>query len=89
MSNRITTLSAAAALALVTFATSAMAEEAGTAYGAKTVGAMTLESYRVATNATQVGRQGGFATAGAAQWIRTPVEQTTPGSVSWVSAPAR
>lgn len=88
MSNRFTTLSATA-LMLAALATSALAEEPGAVYGAKTVGAMTFETRGIATNATQVGRQGGFATAGAAQWTAIPADQITTGSIRWVSAPAR
>ncbi|GLS42984.1 hypothetical protein [Methylobacterium brachythecii] len=73
MSNRITRTTAALALGLVALATPAFADEI---VGAKTVGAMTFETRGVATNAMQVGRQGGFATAGTVRWTATPAEQT-------------
>lgn len=76
MSNRITRISAAAAIALAAFVTPALADEAGAVHGAKTVGAMSFETRGVATNAAQVVRQGGFSVAGATQWIATPAEQT-------------
>ena len=88
MSNRIAQI-AAAVLAFAPLAVPALAETPGAVFGAKTVGAMTLETYGIATTAYDVGRQGGFAAAGAAQWIRTPAEPDATGSISWVSAPAR
>ena len=73
MSNRLLSLSAATAIVLGTLGTvSAIAAEPGAVYGAKTVGAMTLETLGRATNGTQIARQGGFAIPGAVQWIQTP-----------------
>ncbi len=73
MTNRLFLLSAATAIVLATSGTVfAIAAEPVTVYGAKTVGAMTLETLGRATNGTQIARQGGFAIPGAVQWIRTP-----------------
>ena len=71
MTNRIISI----AVALAALTAPALAD--GAVHGAKTVGAMTFETQGVAVNATQVGRQGGFATAGAARWTTTPVEQVS------------
>ncbi len=78
MSTRLISISTAAALAFAALGTASVrADEPAAAYeakivGAKTVGAMTLETLGRATNGAQVQRQGGFAVAGAVQWIRTP-----------------
>ena len=80
MSNRLFSLSAATAIVLASLGTgSAIAAEPGAVYGAKAIGAMTLESLGRATNGMQIARQGGFALPGAVQWIRTP---TVAASVS-------
>ncbi|MGU3539535.1 hypothetical protein [Methylobacterium sp. A54F] len=71
MSNRISVRSVAVLLALAA-AAPALAAEPAAVYGAKTVGAMALESAGRPTNGTMVRRQGGFATAGAVRWIKTP-----------------
>lgn len=76
MLNRITKISTAAAVALAALSAPALAQEAGTVYGAKTVGAMTFETRGRATNPAQVFRQGGFSVALGTEWIPTPVEQT-------------
>lgn len=76
MSKRLISLSAAAALAFAPLGiASVQAGEPAADYGAKTVGAMTLVTLGRATNGAQVHRQGGFATAGAVQWIKTPAVQ--------------
>lgn len=73
MSNRLFSLSAATVIALATLgAVSAIAAEPVAVHGAKTVGAMTLETLGRATNGAQIARQGGFALPGAVQWIRPP-----------------
>ncbi|MBX9930877.1 MAG: hypothetical protein K2Y56_04970 [Methylobacterium sp.] len=78
MSTYSISLSAAAVLAFATLGTATVrAAEPVAVYGAKTVGAMTLETLGRATNGAQVQRQGGFASAGAAQWIRIPVVQVS------------
>ncbi|GJD97214.1 hypothetical protein [Methylobacterium iners] len=83
MSTRLISLSTAAALAFAALGTASVrADEPAVVYaakivGAKTIGAMTLETLGRATNGAQVQRQGGFAVAGAVQWIRTPVVQVT------------
>jgi hypothetical protein len=74
MSNRFNARSVAVLLALATLgAAPALAAEPAAVYGAKTVGAMALESSGRPTNGTMVRRQGGFVTAGAVRWIKTPV----------------
>ena len=78
MSNRLFSLTTAAAIALATLGTaSAIAAEPVAVHGAKTVGAMTLETLGRATNGTQIVRQGGFAIPGAVQWITAPAEQAS------------
>lgn len=81
MSNRLVSLSAAAALALGALGTVAVADESGVAYNAKTVGALTFETQGLATNSAEVRRQGGFATAGAVQWTKAFAEQANAGAV--------
>lgn len=76
MSRHLISLSTAAGLAFATLGmASAGAAEPVAVHGAKTIGAMTLVTLGRATNGAQVHRQGGFATAGAVQWIRTPAVQ--------------
>ncbi|KQP61623.1 hypothetical protein ASG40_02845 [Methylobacterium sp. Leaf399] len=79
MSNRQVSLFTAAAIALTTFASAAVAAEPTVGEkttGAKTTGAMTLATLGRATNGTQVARQGGFASAGAVQWIQAPIAES-------------
>lgn len=81
MSIRFASLSTAALIA-VAAASSAFADEAGSYYGAKTVGALVLETRGLATDQAAVARQGGAATAGTVRWV------STPASVELTSAPA-
>ncbi|GEO99847.1 hypothetical protein [Methylobacterium haplocladii] len=81
MSNRFTTISASAALALAALTVSASADEAGTIHAAKTTGAMRIESGALATSYAGVQRQGGFVTPSAVHWTTTPVEVLTTGSI--------
>lgn len=62
---------AGAALTLLTTA-SAVAAEPAAIHGAKTVGALALETYGLATDNRSVSRQRGYALPGAVQWIATP-----------------
>ena len=78
MSKHLILLSTAAGLAFAALGTaSARAAEPVAVHGAKTVGAMTLVTLGRATNGAQVHRQGGFATAGAVQWIAPPTVQVS------------
>lgn len=67
MSIRFASLSTAALLAVATLSP-ALADEAGSVYGAKTVGALTLETRGLATNSDAVAQQGGAATASTVRW---------------------
>lgn len=58
-------------LALVLAASTATAAEPGVGYGGS-VGALTMETRGVATNADEVRTQGGFVTAGAVHWTQGP-----------------
>lgn len=76
MSNRIMSLSAAAALGLAAAVTvsSANAAEPGVVYG-KSVGALAVETRGLPTSPAEVRQQGGFATAGAADWTTAPAAE--------------
>ncbi len=65
-----------AALAFTALGTlSARAAETGAVHGAKTVGALALETQGLATSDLSVHRQGGFALPGSVQWIDTPADR--------------
>lgn len=95
MTNRFTTISAAAALALAALTVSASADEAGTIHAAKTTGAMRIESGALPTSYAGVQRQGGFAMPTGVRWTTAPAEVLTTGSIDtagtgrWMSGPAR
>ena len=74
MTRRTLSLSAAA-LALALSGAAAIAAESGPVYG-KSVGALAFETRGRATSAAEVRRQGGFASAGAVLWTRTPAAET-------------
>lgn len=76
MSIRFASLSTAALIAAA-IVSPALADEAGSIYGAKTVGALLNETRGLATDATAVVRQGGAATAGTVRWTAAPLELTS------------
>lgn len=77
MSSRLLQLTTAA-ISLVALATSsAVAAEPVAVHGAKTTGAMVLETQGRATDETLARRQGGFAVPGAVHWTKTPAPEVT------------
>ena len=69
-------------LALAFTASTAFAAEPGVGYGGS-VGALTLETRGLATNANEVRTQGGFATAGAVHWTQVPEAQQKLSAVAY------
>ena len=69
-------------LALILSASTSFAAEPGAAYGGS-VGALTLETRGVATNADEVRRQGGFATAAAVRWTQVPEQHRKLSAVAY------
>lgn len=72
MTTRILSISTAFVMAAVS---PALATDAGVAFGAKTVGAMSAEAHGLATSADHVRRQGGFLTPGATRWVEPPLRE--------------
>ncbi len=69
-------------LALALTASTAIAAEPGVGYGGS-VGALTLETRGVATNADEVRTQGGFVTAGAVHWTQVPEARQKLNAVAY------